>query len=242
MTASDDDDPFTRALRDDLPLASDEARVRSRLVSAGVLAGAVAAPVGTAAAAGGITAKVVALPLAVKVGASLAFVGLVTVPVVSHLTSPPPSSRPSVTVAAPARPVPVEKAARAPRNETARAAPAEAATEPGPVGVAAPAAQETARPSLRERATTPVAAPATPLPSIASFEDTAGPKPLDEGSLRAETALIERALSALKRDDVATARAALAEHARRFPNGHLVRERERALERTLGKETESHAH
>ena len=92
-----DDDPFTRALRADLPGLGDEARVRSRLVSAGVLASAVAAPVGTAAAAGGVTAKIVALPLAVKLGASLAVVGLVTVPVVSHLTSSSGSNVPKLT-------------------------------------------------------------------------------------------------------------------------------------------------
>ncbi|HEX5100128.1 MAG TPA: hypothetical protein VFV94_11540 [Polyangiaceae bacterium] len=239
MTGSDDD-PFTRALRDDLPAQSDEARVRSRLVSAGVLAGAVAAPVGSAAAAAGVTAKVVALPLAVKVGASLAFVGLVSVPVVSHLASQPPSSRPSLSATAAARPLPVRKAE--PRHEPVAAPLAAPVTETEPVALPAPAAPEPARPSLRERTKSSASTATNPLPSVAAFEDAAGTKPLDEGSLRAETALIERALSALKRDDIATARTALAEHARRFPNGHLVRERQRALERTLGKETESHAH
>jgi hypothetical protein len=236
-----DDDPFTRALRNDLPAPGDEARVRSRLVSAGVIAGAVAAPVGTAAAAGGVTAKVVALPLALKVGASLAVVGLVTVPVVSHLTSAPVSRAPIVIAATVTRPVSMGKAAPAPVTEPAPAALTEPAQQAEPMEAPAPAARETARPSLREPAKTRPSSLTKALPSVASFEDTAGPKPLDEGSLRAETALIERALSALKRDDVATARAALLEHARKFPNGHLVRERERALERTLGKETEPHA-
>lgn len=235
-----DDDPFTRALRGDLPGPGDEARVRSRLVSAGVLAGAVAAPVGTAAAAGGVTAKVVALPLAVKLGASLAVVGLVTVPVVSHWTSSSVSSAPKLTATLTARPVAFEKAG--PVTAPVRAAAAEPTNRPEPVVEVAAAAHETARPSLREPAKAPLPAATKPLPSVASFEEVAAPKPLDEGSLRAETALMERALSALKRDDVATARAALLEHARMFPNGHLVRERERALERTLGKETEPHAH
>ena len=236
-----DDDPFTRALRGDLPGPDDEARVRSRLVSAGVLAGAVAAPVGTAAAAGGVTAKVVALPLAVKLGASLVVVGLVTVPVVSHLTSPSGSSAPTLTATLTAKPPALAKAAPAPVTAPERAALVEPTPRAEPVVEVAAVAHETTPPALREAAKAPLPQPTKPLPSVASFEEVAAPKPLDEGSLRAETALMERALSALKRDDVATARAALLEHARLFPNGHLVRERERALERTLGKETESHA-
>ena len=230
-----DDDPFTQALRDDMPALGDEARIRSRLVSAGVIAGAVAAPVG-AAASSGIAAKVVAWPLAAKVGASLAVVGVVALPVVSRVTWTSEPSPASVVVKAA---VPVARPA--PRAATApvRAASQDPEKPSEPAAVPALPARESVRP-VRESSKAPVVAVASPLPAVASFEDA--PKPLDEGSLRAETALMERALSALQRDDVAGARSALAEHARRFPNGHLVRERERALERILGKETESHAH
>jgi hypothetical protein len=226
-----DDDPFTQALRDDMPAPGDEARVRSRLVSAGVIAGAVAAPVG-AAASSGIAAKVVAWPLAAKVGASLAVVGVVALPVVSRVTRSEPSPAGVVVKAA----APVSRPATAPVRPSLPEPekPSETMTAP------ALAVRETVHPA-REPAKAPVVT-ASPLPSIASFEEAPAPKRLDEGSLRAETALMERALSALQRDDVTTARATLAEHARRFPNGHLVRERERALERMLGKETERHAH
>jgi hypothetical protein len=72
---------------------------------------------------------------------------------------------------------------------------------------------------------------------VGSFP-TVEAKPIDEGTLRAETALMERALAAIKRGDVATARRELAAHAARFPDGHLKRERERALARTADKESE----
>jgi hypothetical protein len=47
-------------------------------------------------------------------------------------------------------------------------------------------------------------------------------------TLREETALIDRALSALRAKDMQRATALLAEHERRFPNGLLSQERERA--------------
>jgi len=236
MNASDDD-PFTQALRSDLPAPADELRVRSRLVSAGVLAGTVVAPVVGAAASSGIAAKVVAWPLAAKVGASLAVVGVVALPVVSRVIHPSVPSLDHVTVStAPVRaavatsPLPARESAPKP------AIPSEPPAEPAVV------VRESSRSAVREPVKASVAPPvAKSLPSVAAFADvTPAPESLDEGSLRAETALMERALSALQRDDVATARAALTEHARRFPNGHLVRERERALARTLEKETARH--
>jgi hypothetical protein len=74
----------------------------------------------------------------------------------------------------------------------------------------------------------PAVAQAPLGPSVGSFEAPAAPG--DEGTLRAETALIERALAAIRAGDATRARALLAEHGERFPNGLLVRERERALE------------
>jgi hypothetical protein len=236
-----EDDLFTQALREDLPESADAARLRARLVSAGVLAGAVVAPgaaVGAAAGAGGLSAKLVALPLALKVGASLALAGAVAVPVVSRLSDTQQAETRGVLAArqvATARPAPrVDDPVKleAPSNgEPAAAEPEPAATAPEPVVVTRAAAPA---PPVRE--VTGTAPAARTLPSVASFTEPAGP--VDEGSLRQETALMERALAALRRGDVTSARQALAEHASRFPNGHLVRERERALERTLGKETE----
>lgn len=52
-----------------------------------------------------------------------------------------------------------------------------------------------------------------------------GPEPT---TLREETAIIDRALSALRAKDTQRAAALLADHERRFPNGLLAQERERA--------------
>jgi hypothetical protein len=233
-----EDDLFTQALREDFPESADTARLRARLVSGGVLAGAVVAPgaaVGAAASAGGLSAKLVALPLALKLSASLAFAGAVAVPLVSRLSEAPPktngalAARPLGTaLQAPSRDDATERVARKTEPPTAELVPAVTTPEPIVVARATPPT-----PPVRAVATTPGA---RPLPSVASF--TAPAEPLDEGSLRQETALLERALAALRRGDAAGARQALAEHASRFPNGHLVRERERALERMLGKETD----
>ena len=247
---------YTTALRGDLPQASDEARVRKLLAEAGVLAGSVAAPgmaLGAATAGSGAAAKLAALPLAVKVGGALLVAGIVATPVVRHATSADSRSTNEVALTA----QPVVRAALAPRSPAPR--PEQPPTQelvPSPTAVAAPAALATAAARV-ETATsrTSSAAPragdaaarptveATPArqsspasPAVMAFE-VPSPNPPDEGTLRAETALIERALTALRRGDSATARRALAEHSARFPEGQLVRERERALAKVAEKET-----
>jgi hypothetical protein len=67
--------------------------------------------------------------------------------------------------------------------------------------------------------------------SAAAFpsDDAAAAGP--ESTLREETVLVERALYALRLGDRDGARRALDEHARRFPDGLLAPERDRALSR-----------
>jgi len=55
--------------------------------------------------------------------------------------------------------------------------------------------------------------------------------PRNESTLAAETQLLDRAFAALAAGDRSTASALVAEHARRFPNGLLRQERERARNR-----------
>jgi hypothetical protein len=55
-----------------------------------------------------------------------------------------------------------------------------------------------------------------------------GARAVEPTTLREETALIDRALSALRASDAQRATTLLAEHERRFPNGLLSQERERA--------------
>jgi hypothetical protein len=239
MTDSDQEpDLFTQALRLDLPSTADEARVRAKLVSAGVLAGASVVVPGAAAAAttgGGFVAKLAALPLALKIGASVVAVSAAALPVVASVASstdtlPAPRAAETARVApAPAGADETAVSAAAPRAEPAPAA---------PEVLASPVAAAPVRP--RENAS--ASADASPaavavLPAVGAFP-AAEAAPVDEGTLRAETALMERALAAIKQGDLVTARRELALHATKFPNGHLKPERERALERTLGKETE----
>jgi hypothetical protein len=245
-------DPFTEALKHDLPNEADEARVRRRLVSAGVLAGASAVVPGAAAAAassgGGLLAKVASLPLALKVGASVVALGVATVPVYERVASSghdgakPAGTALATLAAAPARVPSDEGRLDQPRGEVGLGA-----ADPVLPAKVEPAAPEplTGRPqagyaagSLRGREAVPASAPAPDaLPAVGSFP-TGDAKPIDEGTLRAETILMERALAAIQRGDLVGARRELAAHAAKFPDGHLKPERERALARTLSKESE----
>lgn len=83
-------------------------------------------------------------------------------------------------------------------------------------------------------------APGAPAAAVAAFADeegsrSAGPASLPAlpapDTLREETELVDAALYAVRLGEQERARALLEEHARRFPNGALARERLRALER-----------
>jgi hypothetical protein len=231
-------DPFTEALRLDLPSARDGERVRSRLVSAGVLAGAgVIAPSVAATTTGGLLAKLGALPIAAKIGASVMAVSVAGLPVWSRAArdgggeAPKPGESRTLGVA------PTEPAGPAPERPLRGPALVEPAESPK--AVSTPARATPSPPSASRN--TPLdetwrSLPA-PMPSVGSFP-VAPTEAIDEGTLRAETAVMERALSALRRGDHVTARRELAAHAERFPNGHLRPDRERAFERMLGKETQ----
>jgi hypothetical protein len=253
MNTDDDLELLTEDLRADLPTAVDEARVRGRLLAAGVLGGAgVIAPGGAAAAgaaSGGAFAKVLGLPLAAKVGGVLALAGAATVPWLhaTPSTGQSPNDRVVSTRAAPtARVVTHGEAQRTaqPSPPAAEAAPSLDVTSVSTGAAATPRVSQAVAPAPR-----PTAPAATALTRPASTEasttavgvgsfPTAAPVPVDDGTLREETALLERALTALGRGDRVTARRELGAHAARFPNGHLAPERERALERTLDKETQ----
>ncbi|HEV8547546.1 MAG TPA: hypothetical protein VGQ57_00940 [Polyangiaceae bacterium] len=252
-------EPFTDALREDLPSAADEARVRLRLASAGILAGVGVVAPGAAASgavvsstsATGMVAKFLALPLAVKVSASVAVVALAATPFVAASGSGESARRSN----APAKPALVSTA----RGTAAATAPAATAVglPSAPAGAlpettagseltasleakAASAAEVRPVASHARIAALPALAPPrstqSGLPSTGSFP-VGAPEVVDEGTLRAETALVEQALAAMKRGDLATARRELATHAQKFPNGHLAPERERALARMREKET-----
>jgi hypothetical protein len=229
MNTEDENDPFTEELRLDLPKAADETRVRARLISAGVLAGASVVVPGAATAAAapsiGLFSKLVALPLLAKVGAGVAVATLASVPVVAHLARDTVSTQQAHATVTPVAPLP------APKPELVAAAPTPLPAEEPSVTPTPPLTPRTLV-ATRERV---VEQPLPTRPSVGSFAPASAP--VDEGTLRAETALMEHALAALQRGDVTTARRGLAAHAAQYPNGHLAPERQRALERMLGKES-----
>jgi len=232
-TREPDADPFIDALRDDLPTERDQARIRARLLAAGVIAGTGLAAPGVAAGgavASGLLPKLLALPMFAKVGLAATVIGLSAVPVARYTArseARPPAAPSSVRDAVTAAPAVVAAAPVA--DVTA----APASVEPPAPEPELPRERARSLPEFsRERSDANAASQAIPAvarPSVGSFE--APSAPLDEGTLRAETALIEGALAALRAGDTTRARELLAEHATRFPNGLLLRERQRALAR-----------
>lgn len=229
-TPEPDADPFIDALRDDLPSERDQARIRARLLAAGVIAGTGLAAPGVAAGgavASGLLPKLLALPMFAKVGLAATVLGLSAVPVARYSAQKVerPRVTPSSRDAAPATPALV---APLPAAEAVTETP----LSPEPLAAKPELPRERAR-SLPEFSGEPSdanarreAVPAGARPSIGSLD--APPAALDEGTLRAETALIEGALAALRAGDTTRAGGLLAEHAARFPNGLLLRERQRA--------------
>lgn len=104
-----------------------------------------------------------------------------------------------------------------PRAPSVPAAVARAGTSRAPARVEATVvAPHALQPALSPAPPTPAAlAPATATP----IED-------HDRAMQDEVALLDRAMAALERDDVAGASAALSQHARRFPRGRLSPERE----------------
>jgi hypothetical protein len=252
MNDSDQEpDLFTQALRADLPSERDEARIKARLVAAGLLAGAALVTPSTAAAAasGGFLSKLASLPLSLKVGASVVVVGAAAMPVFHGVVSAGDGGAPdapAVVVVAPKANVPnrakVDDPRLAPAEVDPVAVPAAPAPEVEPARTEPASVRQVTAPAP-ERAVERPAAQRPSSPAVGAFPIVAAAPavaavPVDEGTLRAETALMERALAAIRRDDFTTARRDLAAHAAEFPNGHLKPERERALERMRGKETE----
>ncbi len=89
--------------------------------------------------------------------------------------------------------------------------------EAAPVSDPAPEVVPSAHPTIEREHREPLADPET------------HPETDPESSLREEVALLERAMRHRREGDLDAMRATLAEHAARFPNGHLAPERTRLL-------------
>lgn len=225
MTLSEHNvESFVDALRADVPTARDELRVRARLAAAGVAVGASVAAPSLAVAHTGLGSKLAALSWTAKVGLATAVVAAGTAaPVVVHYAR---TSAPNVPSAAATRAESRRVSFRTARPADAEGLPRVVAEVKSPPSTAVPTAQTT-RARSAEANSTPTAG------SAASALEPAGAFPAVpfHGTLREETELMERALAAIREGDRATAFSVLKDHARRFPNGLLARERERALGR-----------
>lgn len=232
MSQDDEDSIFEQALKGDLPSADEQARFRRRLFAAGLSAGSGLAATSAASAQTSVgatlAAKVLALswPMTLVLGAAVA-TPIIALPVwlapskaksAPSAAAPPRSANPAAKVLE-AKPADVE-------DERVDAPLAPVRTAAAPVSHAASASVVTAG-----HAQEPNSAPSA-LPAVAAF---AAPSSADSArsasTLAAETAILDRAFAEIAAGHRANAAALIAEHARRFPNGLLSQERERARAR-----------
>ena len=254
----DEDSVFEQALRADLPTASQQDRMRKRILAAGVAAGtALGSAHVTAAAQTGLgvsalsklsalswpaklgltaalAAPVLALPLlqsSKSSGANVSQVRAGVAPAVAQTGrtvgvmpphGPPLASSPAALPATGSEPPLANPAARASRVSTGnRVWAAAPSASPSPVGMNDVSAAQPAVAAFDSVAPEAAAGERAPPATASSTLATSS-------TLAAETQLLDRAFSALAAGDRTTAAMLVAEHARRFPNGLLRQERERA--------------
>jgi len=223
----DNEELLEEALRGDLPTPDVEARVRRRLLAAGVALGhGVAATTAAASGAGaaGAAVKAAGLSWGLKLGLA-AFVAIPTVGLwLEGRGEHAPAASAPVATPAPAQdaqPVTPQPATPSLGLGAELAQPA-AHERPQPLANAAPAA-----------AAPPEAQPSRAHPSQADFAAPEAPTraPQVGSTLAEETRLLDGAFAELAAGRLERARALLREHEARFPAGLLLKERERAKTR-----------
>jgi hypothetical protein len=223
------EDMLEEALRGDLPTPDAEARVRRRLLAAGVAVGNGVATTTAAAGTGATAVKMAGLSWGLKLGLA-AVVAIPTVGLLLDGQAERSREMPVVasarTLDAPIEPLPGTPAANAPGVLAPEAEP--------------PAAQAPERPQARSaKAVVPVAATpgtvtAAPAhPSQADFAVAEPPlhAPRVGSTLAEETRLLDGAFAELAAGNLTRAAALIHEHEARFPAGLLQKERERAKTR-----------
>lgn len=243
MSTDPEASPFEEALRADLPSTETEARLRRRLLAAGLaigngVAATTAAAAGTAttgAASGGVVANALGLSWGIKLG----FAAAVAIPTLGLLID---ESEPAPSAAR----APSAVSAVAPRRAIdARVAPPSEleVSEPLPPSEPAPRLENPSSPRLTpRRSVSPsdvapaIVAPPTPelAPSERAFaappEAPVEPKP-SKTTLAEETRLLDAAFAALAAGNRVRAAQLIAEHESHYPRGLLTKERERAKTR-----------
>jgi hypothetical protein len=251
MSPTDDDSMFVQALREDLPSRDQEERMRRRFLT---LALATASLASTTAASGASAANAGwGATLVAKIGgmswpATLVLAAAVATPVAAlpiWLSPARPSEvRGRSVVALPshanrvqerlrseaASPTAAESRVEAEPKLTEPSTPVRESETPGSrllqrsANGRAAAATLAAEPKLPPSVASPLIPP-TPEAALPSRNAQS------ESTLGAETRLLEHAFTELAAGHDATAAALIAEHERRFPNGILRQERERARAR-----------
>jgi len=253
MNLDDDDDSvFEQALRADLPSIAEQNRLRPRILAAGVAVGTALGSTNVAAATqasfgASALSKLSALSWPAKLGlaavlsAPVAALPLVYAPVRgADLVSQVRTSAATVRARSAANALSPSNVRASEAPQTAQVAPEPTpapAPEPANVIARAPVLAVSNLPTPAALAPSPAASDnaSTVQPAVATFGHESPPSEVEAqrsaSTLAAETQLLDRAFAALAAGDRSTAAALVAEHARRFPNGLLRQERERARTR-----------
>lgn len=246
MSIDPETSPFEEALRADLPSAETEARLRRRLLAAGLAVGSSAATTvaaagsttattvaaGSSAAAGGLMTNVVGMSWGIKLGFAAA-VAIPTLGLLVESSGPEASHSPPAPSAAIVATAPRATALAAPPVERAAPLEAEASSPSAPAEVPARAVLAPASVSTR-REVAPVTAPErerAELPAARAFDaalEAPAVSPPRATTLAEETRLLDAAFAELAAGNHARATQLLAEHESRYPQGLLSKERERA--------------
>jgi len=220
-------DRFIAALRDDLPSPQDDARMRQRLRAGGLAVPAAGATGGLASTGSLLQLQALSRPVKVALFAALAGGTPAAVMLTTHRLGAP--GRPAIEA---------ESTSRMSDTRSRRPSISNLPATNSPLPPLSNPTEDVSRP-IGDGDPRPVEAAARPSASRRPRSNGSGTtparfQPSDEpltSTLAAETELIERALAAIEAHDHAAARQALQDHARRFPDGWLTRERHRALQR-----------
>jgi hypothetical protein len=231
--STEPEDMLEEALRHDFPTADTQARVRRRLLAAGVAVGqgvaatTAAASGASTAGAAGAAAKLTGLSWGLKLGLA----AMVTIPTVGLLIDGRAQRAPTVQA-----PVATTRAVEAPRRSMAQSpdtpepAPEAHDSSPQPEHPTPPAARAA---EVETPARANDAPPSHIRPSQGEFAPSEPPAraPQATSTLAEETRLLDGAFAELAGGNRARAAELIHEHERRFPAGLLQKERERAKTR-----------
>lgn len=233
MSIDSEDFPLEEALRADLPTDETAARLRRRLLAAGVAVGNGMAAT-TAAAAGtapGLVAGAAAKVGAVSWGMKLGLAAAVAIPTVG-LLSEHARQEPAAVVSSVRAPAPAESPAPQTQAEPAASAqpsPTPPALEPRVEPLRASGTRVSAHAALTPDETAPAEPGRRSQVLFEGGEPPAASK--TQSTLAEETRLLDAAFAQLSAGNQARAAELVREHEARFPKGLLVRERERAKAR-----------